>query len=105
MSTDLVIEHISRVREPIGTWREGRYREVLERNLRDRTLREVDRAGYAFAAQPVQTLHALPDYEAVQAGAPSYDEPLTPEQVAELPAAAWFEVRLTVPIRPLEPSP
>lgn len=105
MPTELPPVHIGRIREPVQMWREDHYRPSLERTLRNLVLRDVDRAGGAFDAPPVQTVHLVSDMgpePMILADAPSQDEPLTDEQIVELPDNAWVEIRLTVPIRALE---
>lgn len=98
------IEHVSRLREPLRAWQDDRYRPTLEKNMRNLTLRAVDRDGHAFAGQPVLTVHALaemdPEYPSAE-DMVSTDTPLTPEQLVALPEHSWIEVRMTVPTRPL----
>jgi hypothetical protein len=97
--------HISRTLESLALWRHDKYRPVIQRSLRERMLREIDRADSALTAQPVETLHVMPD-DFPPAGVdilslPSNETPLTAEQIAELPEETWIEIRLTAPIRAL----
>lgn len=93
MATDTITSEFT-WREPVVMIRSERYRPMLDRGLRDRALRAVDREGRAFARQPVTALHAV-DLETQKAA----DEPLTPEQLAELTEESWIEMRLQVETR------
>lgn len=81
-------------REPVVMIRSDRYRPSIDRNLRDRALRAVDRDGRAFARQPVTTLHAV-DFDTQKAA----DDPLTPGELAALSEEVWIEMRMQVETR------
>lgn len=97
-------EHIRRTRMPVSLWRQVGYPEYARRELRRRTLEELDLAGFALVEQPIETIHPGLEYSDELPPIDAAIPVLSDGDIAKLPEYANIELRLTCRVRKL-PEP